>query len=64
MTPPQVCGGILLFLVTVYLVCVSIDPAEDSVRNKVYSKLLPTFDRSKQDHVIEDMYCHLCEVPV
>lgn len=53
-----------MFLVTVYLVCVSIDPAEDSVRNKVYSKPLPTFDRSKQDHVIKDLFCHICEVTV
>ncbi|XP_059542199.1 probable palmitoyltransferase ZDHHC11B [Myotis daubentonii] len=59
-----VSGGMLLFHVIVYLVCVSIDPGEDSVRKKIYSEPVPTFDRSKQHHVIEDLYCCLCGVTV
>ncbi|XP_005870023.1 PREDICTED: probable palmitoyltransferase ZDHHC11 isoform X2 [Myotis brandtii] len=60
-----VSGGMLLFHVIVYLVCVSIDPGEDNVRRKkIYSEPVPTFDRSKQHHVIEDLYCCLCGVTV
>ncbi|XP_023617623.1 probable palmitoyltransferase ZDHHC11B [Myotis lucifugus] len=60
-----VSGGMLLFHVIVYLVCVSIDPGEDNVRRKkIYSEPVPTFDRSKHLHVIEDLYCCLCRVTV
>ncbi|XP_054577304.1 probable palmitoyltransferase ZDHHC11B [Eptesicus fuscus] len=59
-----VSGGMLLFHVIVYLVCVSIDPGEDNVRRKIYGEPLPVFDRSKQHHVIEDLYCCLCGVTV
>ncbi|KAK1339766.1 hypothetical protein QTO34_018322 [Cnephaeus nilssonii] len=59
-----VSGGMLLFHVIVYLVCVSIDPGEDSVRKKIYGEPMPAFDRSKQHHVIEDLYCCLCGVTV
>ncbi|XP_073747218.1 uncharacterized protein [Callorhinus ursinus] len=48
-----------------YFRLVSIDPAEANVQfKKNYSKPMPTFDRSKHAHVIQNQYCHLCEVTV
>lgn len=65
LTPlPQVNGGLFFLHFLVHLIAVSIDPAEASVRFKNYSKPMPTFDRSKHAHVIQNQYCHLCEVTV
>ncbi|XP_027376105.1 probable palmitoyltransferase ZDHHC11B [Bos indicus x Bos taurus] len=60
----QVTGGIFFFHFLVHLIAISIDPAEASVRLKNYSQPMPTFDRSKHPHVIQNQYCHLCEVTV
>nr|XP_035934349.1 probable palmitoyltransferase ZDHHC11B isoform X3 [Halichoerus grypus] len=57
-------GGLFFLHFLVHLIAVSIDPAEASVRFKNYSKPMPTFDRSKHAHVIQNQYCHLCEVTV
>ncbi|XP_059029549.1 palmitoyltransferase ZDHHC11 isoform X3 [Mustela lutreola] len=60
-----VTGGLFLLHLSVHLLAVSIDPAEPNVRRKKnYSEPVPTFDRSKHAHVIQDQYCHLCEVTV
>ncbi|XP_070213883.1 palmitoyltransferase ZDHHC11 isoform X4 [Bos mutus] len=60
----QVTGGVFSFHFLVHLIAISIDPAEASVRLKNYSQPMPTFDRSKHPHVIQNQYCHLCEVTV
>ncbi|XP_007471989.1 PREDICTED: uncharacterized protein LOC103069636 [Lipotes vexillifer] len=61
----SVTGGICLFHLSVHLIALSIDPAEANVRlKKNYSRSVPTFDRSKHAHVIQEQYCHLCEVAV
>uniref|UniRef100_A0AC11E7Q1 Uncharacterized protein n=2 Tax=Ovis aries TaxID=9940 RepID=A0AC11E7Q1_SHEEP len=60
----SVAGGIFFFHFLVHLIAISIDPAEASVRLKNYSQPMPTFDRSKHLHVIQNQYCHLCEVTV
>lgn len=66
LTPlPQVNGGLFFLHFLVHLIAVSIDPAEANVQfKKNYSKPMPTFDRSKHAHVIQNQYCHLCEVTV
>nr|XP_012421772.1 PREDICTED: probable palmitoyltransferase ZDHHC11 [Odobenus rosmarus divergens] len=58
-------GGLFFLHFLVHLIAVSIDPAEANVQfKKNYSKPMPTFDRSKHAHVIQNQYCHLCEVTV
>uniref|UniRef100_H0WNY8 Palmitoyltransferase n=1 Tax=Otolemur garnettii TaxID=30611 RepID=H0WNY8_OTOGA len=60
-----VIGGLFLFHLVTNLIAATIDPAEANVRyKKNYLDLLPTFDRSKHEHVIQNQYCHLCEVTV
>ncbi|XP_006140190.1 probable palmitoyltransferase ZDHHC11 [Tupaia chinensis] len=60
-----VIGGLFAFHLVVHLTAVSIDPAEPNVRlKKSYLEPVPTFDRSKHTHVIQNQYCHLCAVPV
>ncbi|ELW72677.1 putative palmitoyltransferase ZDHHC11 [Tupaia chinensis] len=61
----KVIGGLFAFHLVVHLTAVSIDPAEPNVRlKKSYLEPVPTFDRSKHTHVIQNQYCHLCAVPV
>ncbi|XP_015345862.1 palmitoyltransferase ZDHHC11 isoform X1 [Marmota marmota marmota] len=57
-------GAVFLFHMLVHLIAVTIDPAEVNVRLKSYAQPVPTFDRSKHAHVIQNQYCHLCEVTV
>ncbi|XP_021487116.2 palmitoyltransferase ZDHHC11-like [Meriones unguiculatus] len=60
-----VMGGVFIFHLFVHLVAITIDPADTNVRlKKDYSEPVPTFDRSKHAHVIQNQYCHLCEVTV
>ncbi|XP_047412073.1 palmitoyltransferase ZDHHC11-like isoform X2 [Sciurus carolinensis] len=59
-----VTGSLFLFHLLVHLIAVTIDPAEVNVRLKSYAQPVPTFDRSKHAHVIQNQYCHLCEVTV
>ncbi|XP_047635277.1 uncharacterized protein LOC125126183 isoform X2 [Phacochoerus africanus] len=59
-----VTGSIFLFHLVVHIVAVSINPAEKSVRQKNYLEPMPVFDRSKHAHVIQDLYCLLCEINV
>ncbi|XP_069898248.1 palmitoyltransferase ZDHHC11-like isoform X3 [Dipodomys merriami] len=60
-----VVGGLFLFHLVVHLITITIDPADSNVRlKKSYSQPVPTFDRSKHAHVIQNQYCHLCEVAV
>lgn len=61
----QVMGGVFMFHLVVHLIAITIDPADTNVRlKKDYMKPMPTFDRSKHAHVIQNQYCHLCEVTV
>ncbi|XP_058513636.1 palmitoyltransferase ZDHHC11-like [Ochotona princeps] len=57
-------GAILLLNLCCYVVTTTIDPAEKRKGLRDYSKPLPAFDRSQHSHVIENRYCHLCQVPV
>ncbi|KAM4875418.1 palmitoyltransferase ZDHHC11-like isoform 2-T4 [Thomomys bottae] len=60
-----VVGSLFLFHLVVHLITITIDPADPNVRlKKSYSQPVPTFDRSKHAHVIQNQYCHLCEVTV
>ncbi|XP_028638594.1 probable palmitoyltransferase ZDHHC11 [Grammomys surdaster] len=60
-----VMGGVFTFHLIVHLIAITIDPADNNVRlKKDYMKPMPTFDRSKHAHVIQNQYCHLCEVTV
>ncbi|XP_078298782.1 uncharacterized protein LOC132678952 isoform X1 [Panthera onca] len=59
-----VTGGLFCFHFVVHLLGISIDPAETNVRLKKYLEPIPTFDPSKHTRVIENQYCHLCEVAV
>ncbi|OBS63893.1 hypothetical protein A6R68_07569, partial [Neotoma lepida] len=60
-----VMGGLSVFHLIVHLIATTIDPADTNVRlKKDYSEPVPTFDRSKHAHVIQNQYCHLCEVTV
>lgn len=61
---PQVTGVVFVFHWVVYFTAVTIDPAEANVRLRNYSKPMPIFDRSQHAHVIQNQYCHLCEVTV
>ncbi|XP_063054110.1 palmitoyltransferase ZDHHC11 [Engraulis encrasicolus] len=56
-------AAFFLHLIT-HIASVSIDPAHPNVRAKMYSSTLPTFDKGKHAHVIENDYCTLCEVEV
>ncbi|XP_029360605.1 palmitoyltransferase ZDHHC11 isoform X2 [Echeneis naucrates] len=48
-----------------HIAAVTIDPADASVRAKQsYSRPMPLFDRTKQQHVIQDLHCYLCDVKV
>ncbi|XP_021036249.1 probable palmitoyltransferase ZDHHC11 isoform X2 [Mus caroli] len=58
-----VMGGVFMFHLIVHLIAITIDPADTNVRlKKDYSEPVPAFDRSKHTHVIQNQYCHLCEV--
>uniref|UniRef100_A0A8C8Z7W4 Uncharacterized protein n=1 Tax=Prolemur simus TaxID=1328070 RepID=A0A8C8Z7W4_PROSS len=58
-----VIGGLFFMHLVVHVITVTIDPAEANVRlKKYYLDVLPSFDRSEQQHIIEDQYCHLGEV--
>ncbi|XP_029774475.1 uncharacterized protein LOC115275029 isoform X3 [Suricata suricatta] len=59
-----VTGGLFIFHLVVYLIAVSIDPAEAIVRLKNYAEPVPAFDYPKHAHVILHQYCHLCQVTV
>ncbi|KAM6224387.1 palmitoyltransferase ZDHHC11-like [Rhynchocyon petersi] len=59
-----VTSGLFLFHLVVHIMAVSTDPAEPNVRSKNYNQPVPILDRSKHEHVIQNQYCHLCEVTV
>jgi len=44
--------------------CVSMNPADPNVRGRDLTAPLPAFDRSKHAHVIENLYCNICETSV
>ncbi|XP_023375517.1 probable palmitoyltransferase ZDHHC11B [Pteropus vampyrus] len=65
LTAYGVTGGCFFLYLIVHLVAVSVDPAEASVRHrKSYRQEAPSFDRSKQPHVIQNRFCCLCRVAV
>ncbi|XP_076971012.1 uncharacterized protein LOC143645689 [Tamandua tetradactyla] len=61
----KVAGGLFLLHLIIHVAATSIDPAEPSVwHRKSYCRLVPSFNCSKHAHVIENQYCHLCQVNV
>lgn len=57
-------GFVFIFHIVIHIISVSLNPADVNVRAKASKGPLPTFDRSKHSHVIENEYCHICEVKV
>ena len=48
-----------------HLLCISRNPADDSVVAKYKGREKPAeFDRRKHEHVIENQFCYICEVSV
>ncbi|XP_062997199.1 palmitoyltransferase ZDHHC1 isoform X3 [Elgaria multicarinata webbii] len=60
-----ICPGVFFIChLVVHLTAVSIDPADDRVREKNYQGPLATFNRNQHTHVIENRHCHICDVDV
>ncbi|XP_044275743.1 palmitoyltransferase ZDHHC1 isoform X2 [Varanus komodoensis] len=60
-----ICPGVFFFChLIVHLTAVSIDPADERVREKNYQGPLATFNRNQHAHVIENRHCHICDVDV
>ncbi|XP_078085247.1 palmitoyltransferase ZDHHC11 isoform X2 [Mustelus asterias] len=58
-------GLLFVYHFIVHLVAVTIDPADHSVRTrKNYNTPMPTLDRAKHSHAIQNQHCYLCEVDV
>ena len=60
--PFQIPGLLLITHVVATVVTMTIDPAEPEVRRKHASPRL--FDRTAHEHVIENLYCNICQVEV
>ena len=58
----QIPGLLLITHVVATVVTMTIDPAEPEVRKK-HSSPHP-FDRTTHKHVIENLYCNICQVDV
>ncbi|XP_074135292.1 palmitoyltransferase ZDHHC11-like isoform X1 [Sminthopsis crassicaudata] len=58
--------GILFgFHFIVHITAITVDPADSNVRHKEnYGGIMPILDRAKHKHVIQNQFCHLCEVTV
>ena len=55
-------GGFLIHL-AYHILALTLDPADPAVRVKgIFEK--GTFDRSKQNHVIENSFCYICQTKV
>uniref|UniRef100_A0A8D0L471 Palmitoyltransferase n=1 Tax=Sphenodon punctatus TaxID=8508 RepID=A0A8D0L471_SPHPU len=60
-----ICPGVCFIChLVVHFTAVSIDPADEQVREKNYQGQLTTFNRSHHTHVIENHHCHVCDVDV
>ncbi|XP_061447084.1 palmitoyltransferase ZDHHC11 isoform X2 [Rhineura floridana] len=58
-------GLIFVHHLITHLVAITIDPADQNIlAKKNYSKPMPSFDRSKCKHVIQNQHCYLCEADV
>ncbi|XP_029174708.1 uncharacterized protein LOC114943289 [Nylanderia fulva] len=55
-----------LFLVhaLTHLTVLLLDPADPEVRARPANQVVPEFDRSKHQHVIENGRCHLCNITI
>lgn len=60
----QINALVFIFHIVIHLISVSLNPADINVRAKANKGPLPKFDRSKHSHVIENDFCHICEVKV
>ncbi len=62
----QVIGIIYSIVFALVTTATMIDPSdESSLRHRKNSTApVPTFDRSKHKHVIEEGYCHICQCRV
>ncbi|XP_072751239.1 uncharacterized protein [Anoplolepis gracilipes] len=54
----------VLFLLHVltHLIVLLLDPADPEVRARPINEVVPEFDRTKHQHVIENGRCHLCNI--
>ncbi|NXR58225.1 ZDHC1 palmitoyltransferase, partial [Rhadina sibilatrix] len=60
-----ICPGVcFIYHLVVHLTAVSIDPADENVREKNYLGPLATFNRNQHAHVIENHHCYVCDVDV
>lgn len=60
-----VIGIIFLHHLITHLIAITIDPADQNIlAKKNYNKPMPSFDRSRCKHVIQNQHCYLCEVDV
>ncbi|KAJ6657818.1 hypothetical protein lerEdw1_001868 [Lerista edwardsae] len=60
-----VIGVVFVHHLITHLVAITIDPADQNIlAKKNYNKPMPSFDRSRCKHVIQNQHCYLCEVDV
>ncbi|XP_072904792.1 palmitoyltransferase ZDHHC1-like isoform X4 [Hemitrygon akajei] len=57
-------GVVFTWHLAFYVISATIDPAEDSVRDKGYKKLPPVFNRKTRKTCIRNRYCRHCKVHV
>lgn len=52
--------------IVLLIVATTIDPADDNAKERIrnLNRPMAKFDRSAHQHVIENSYCHICQVPV
>lgn len=53
---------LFLFHVLTHLTVLLLDPADPEVRARPINEVVPEFDRTKHQHVIENGRCHLCNI--
>ncbi len=66
MTSFQVCIHVALYVfhLLAHFLSLFVDPADPNLRKLDSMRVVPTFDRSKYAHVIENGHCHLCEIDI
>lgn len=56
--------ALFLLHVLTHLTVLLLDPADPEVRARPVNQVVPEFDRSKHQHVIENGRCHLCNITI
>ena len=61
----QITGFLFILQLVVHIAAVSTNPADSQVQKKLkQSRNVAEFDRSQHRHVIENLYCYICETHV